>query len=92
MVRCPQISRTGRWTVESFSPDAECVGSARLRLCIDLSIAKTNKYASRESGDTAELVERPAGGLSVVVVDGQGSGQAAKTLSLLISSKAVALL
>ncbi len=92
MVRCPQLSRTGSCTVDSFSPDAECVGSARLRLCIDLSIEKTNKYASRESGDTAELVERPAGGLSVVVVDGQGSGQAAKTLSLLISSKAVALL
>ncbi len=61
-------------------------------LCIDLAIEKTNKYASRESGDTAELVERPAGGISVVVVDGQGSGQAAKTLSLLVSSKAVALL
>ena len=59
---------------------------------IELSVAKTNKYASRESGDTAELVERPGGGFSVVVVDGQGSGAAAKTLSLLVTSKAVALL
>ncbi len=59
---------------------------------IQIAVAKTNKYASRESGDTVELVERPAGGLSIVLVDGQGSGQAAKTLSLLVSAKAVALL
>ena len=59
---------------------------------IQIAVAKTNKYASSESGDTVELVERPTGGLSVVLVDGQGSGQGAKTLSLLVSSKAVALL
>lgn len=59
---------------------------------IQLAVAKTHKYASRESGDTVELLERPAGGLTVVLVDGQGSGQAAKTLSLLVSAKAVALL
>lgn len=61
-------------------------------LAIEVAIAKTNKYASRDSGDTAEVVERPGGGLSVVVVDGQGSGAAAKTLSMLLSSKAVSLL
>ncbi len=61
-------------------------------LSIELAIAKTNKYASRESGDTAEVVERPGGGISVVVADGQGSGRAAKTLSLLVTSKAVAML
>jgi serine phosphatase RsbU (regulator of sigma subunit) len=59
---------------------------------IQIAVAKTHKYAKRESGDTVELVERPAGGLSVVLVDGQGSGQAAKSLSLLVSAKAVALL
>ena len=61
-------------------------------LTIELAIAKTNKYASRESGDTAELVERPGGGFSVVMADGQGSGRAAKSLSLLVTSKAVGLL
>lgn len=61
-------------------------------LAIDLAVCKTNKYASRESGDTAEIVERPGGGFSVVSVDGQGSGGAAKSLSLLITSKVVALL
>ena len=63
-----------------------------MALAIELGIAKTNKYASRESGDTAELVERPAGGFSVVMADGQGSGRAAKSLSLMVTSKAVALL
>lgn len=61
-------------------------------LTLDLGLAKTEKYASRNSGDTVELVERPGGGFSVVMIDGQGSGKAAKTLSLLLSSKAVALL
>lgn len=61
-------------------------------LAIDIAVAKTHKYASRDSGDTAETVERPTGGLSVILVDGQGSGAAAKTLSMLVSSKALALL
>ncbi|HAX24768.1 MAG TPA: stage II sporulation protein E [Chloroflexi bacterium] len=61
-------------------------------LTVDVGIAKTHKYASRDSGDTVETVERPTGGLSVVIADGQGSGFAAKTLSMMVSSKAVALL
>lgn len=60
-------------------------------LVIDVGIAKTEKYASRESGDTVEIVERPSGGFTIVMIDGQGSGRAAKTLSLMLSSKAVAL-
>ncbi|MDQ3657025.1 MAG: serine/threonine-protein phosphatase [Chloroflexota bacterium] len=60
-------------------------------LNIDVGVAKTEKYASRESGDTVELIERPSGGFTIVMIDGQGSGRAAKTLSLLLSSKAVAL-
>ena len=61
-------------------------------LVIDIAVAKTNKYASRESGDTVEIVERPGGGLSVIMADGQGSGRAAKTLSLLVTAKVAALL
>lgn len=63
-----------------------------MALAIEVAAAKTNKYASRDSGDTVELVERPGGGFSVVLVDGQGSGAAAKSLSLMVTSKAVALL
>ena len=61
-------------------------------LKIEVAVAKTNKYASRESGDTVEMVERPGGGLSVILADGQGSGRAAKTLSLLVTAKVSALL
>lgn len=68
------------------------MGGRWVGLIVDVAVAKTNKYASRESGDTAEIVERPGGGLSAVVVDGQGSGRAAKTLSLLLASRAVGLL
>jgi serine phosphatase RsbU (regulator of sigma subunit) len=63
-----------------------------LSLSINIAVAKTNKYASRDSGDTVELAERPGGGMSVVIVDGQGSGIGAKTLSMQLTSKAVSLL
>src|SRR4051812_27831511 len=61
-------------------------------LDIQIAAAKTNKYASRESGDTVEVVERPGGGFTAVLADGQGSGRAAKTISQLVSARAVALL
>lgn len=61
-------------------------------ITIDLAVAKTHKSASRQSGDTVELVERPAGGFSVVVVDGQGSGAPAKSLSLRLAGHATRLL
>jgi serine phosphatase RsbU (regulator of sigma subunit) len=63
-----------------------------LSLSINIAVAKTNKYASRESGDTVEFAERPGGGMSVVIVDGQGSGIGAKALSMQLTSKAVSLL
>ncbi|MBI3973699.1 MAG: SpoIIE family protein phosphatase [Chloroflexi bacterium] len=59
---------------------------------IGIAVAKVPKYAVAESGDTVEVTERPHGGLSVVLVDGQGSGRAAKALSNLVAKKAIALL
>jgi serine phosphatase RsbU (regulator of sigma subunit) len=61
-------------------------------LAIDIATAKTNKYASRESGDTVEIVERPGGGMSVIMADGQGSGRAAKSLSMLVTARVAALI
>lgn len=75
-----------------WRPELEKDGANSVGLAIDVAVAKTNRYASRESGDTAEFVERPGGGLSVVVADGQGSGRGAKALSLQVTAKAVALL
>jgi len=59
---------------------------------IELAVAKTNKYASRESGDTVEVIERPHGGFSVVLADGQGSGRSAKATSHMVTAKAISLL
>src|SRR3954447_5443404 len=61
-------------------------------LDVQLAVAKTNKYASRESGDTAEVVERPHGGFSVVLADGQRSGRSAKNLSHLVTAKAISMI
>ena len=59
---------------------------------IQIGAAKTSKYATSDSGDTLELVERPHGGLSFVLVDGQRSGRAAKAISNLVARKAISLL
>lgn len=59
---------------------------------LEIGVSKVNKYASRDSGDTVEIIERPSGGLSVVIADAQGTGAAAKTLSNLVTSKAIALI
>ncbi len=59
---------------------------------IQIAVAKINKYASSESGDTLEVVERPNGGLSVVLADGQTSGRGAKVISTLVVRKVIGLL
>lgn len=59
---------------------------------IQFAAAKINKYATRESGDTVEVVERPHGGYTLVLVDGQGSGRAAKMISQMVASKVLALI
>jgi serine phosphatase RsbU (regulator of sigma subunit) len=45
-----------------------------------------------ESGDTLEVVERPNGGLSVVLADGQTSGRGAKAVSHMVVRKVIGLL
>jgi serine phosphatase RsbU (regulator of sigma subunit) len=59
---------------------------------VQIAAAKTGKHGVVESGDTLEVVERPNGGLSVVLADGQTSGQGAKAVSLLVVRKVIALL
>jgi len=57
-----------------------------------IAVAKTNKYATSESGDTLEVVERPNGGVSVVLADGQTSGRGAKAISTMVVRKVISLL
>lgn len=59
---------------------------------IQIAVAKTNKYATTESGDTLEAVERPNGGVSVVLADGQTSGKGAKVISTMVVRKVISLL
>jgi len=59
---------------------------------LDIAVAKVRKYAVPESGDTIETIERPGGGISIVVVDGQRSGRSAKVISNMVARKAVSLL
>jgi len=59
---------------------------------IQAAVAKIKKYASSESGDTTEIIERPRGGISVVVADGQRSGRSAKAISNIVVRKAISLL
>lgn len=59
---------------------------------LGVGIAKIRKYATSESGDTVEVVERPKGGLSVVLADGQSSGRGAKWISTMVVRKVITLL
>lgn len=59
---------------------------------LQIAAAKTGKYATGESGDTLEMTERPHGGVSLVLADGQRSGRSAKIISNLVVRKTIALL
>jgi serine phosphatase RsbU (regulator of sigma subunit) len=59
---------------------------------VQIAVAKVNKYAVSESGDTLEVIERPNGGLSVVLADGQSSGRGAKAISQLVVRRVIGLL
>jgi serine phosphatase RsbU (regulator of sigma subunit) len=59
---------------------------------VQIAVAKVSKYASAESGDTLEAVERPNGGVSVVLADGQTSGHGAKAVSMMVVHRVISLL
>ena len=59
---------------------------------LKIATAKINKYAVSKSGDTVEVIERPNGGLSVVLADGQTSGRGAKAVSMMVVRKVIGLL
>jgi len=57
-----------------------------------VAAAKVGKYATSESGDTLEMIERPSGGVSFVLADGQRSGKPAKAIANVVTRKALSLL
>lgn len=61
-------------------------------MILQIAVSKIKKYATDESGDTFEMVERPHGGVSFVLVDGQRSGKNARRISNMVVHKAISLL
>jgi serine phosphatase RsbU (regulator of sigma subunit) len=59
---------------------------------LQVAVAKIPKYTMRESGDTFEMIERPHGGLSFVLVDGMHTGRGAKAISNQVARKIISLL
>ena len=59
---------------------------------IKIAGSKVKKYAVSKSGDTLEIIERPNGGISVVLADGQTSGRGAKAISMMVVRKVIGLL
>ena len=51
---------------------------------IKIAVAKIDKYGSGSSGDTVEVIERPNGGLSVVLADGQIDNRDNKAISTMV--------
>ncbi len=62
------------------------------RMWIGTAVRKTARSGMSTSGDSVDVVERPRGGLSVVMADGQGSGPAAKRISNMVVSRAAGLI
>jgi len=58
--------------------------------CMDIrvGIARIPKSGETVSGDSCTLTERPRGGVSVILAEGQGSGQTARQISRLAVNKA----
>ncbi len=62
------------------------------RMEIQVAVSKVTAFGSSESGDTLEVVERPNGGVSIVMADGLQSGHEAKSTSTMVVRKVIALL
>jgi serine phosphatase RsbU (regulator of sigma subunit) len=59
---------------------------------VQIAVSKVKKYATSTSGDTVEVIERPNGGMSIVMADGQSSGRGAKWVSSFVVRKVISLL
>ncbi len=59
---------------------------------VKIGIAKTSKYAMQYCGDSFDIAERPHGGISAIIADGQGNGLAAHHTSGWVVNKAVSLI
>jgi serine phosphatase RsbU (regulator of sigma subunit) len=54
-----------------------------------IAVSKINKSGDTKSGDTVEVVERPNGGMSVVLADGQIQGSDNKSISTMVTHRVI---
>ncbi|MBQ7515912.1 MAG: serine/threonine-protein phosphatase [Schwartzia sp.] len=59
---------------------------------IRIGIARIPKHGAEISGDSCDIVERPRGGVSAILAEGQGSGRTSHQISRLAVNKATALI
>lgn len=56
---------------------------------IKIAVAKINRHGNGSSGDTVEVIERPYGGISVVLADGQIDHVNSKIASTMVSHRVI---
>ena len=56
---------------------------------IKIAIAKIDKHGKGASGDTVEVTERPNGGISIVLADGQIDNRESKAISTMVAHRVI---
>ncbi len=59
---------------------------------IQIAIAKIDKYNAPESGDTVEIIERPNGGVSIIIASCISNEIGPKSISMSVSKKVLSLI
>jgi len=49
---------------------------------LQAAISKVDRYSSAEHGDKVEIIERPRGGISIIMAEGKLSGRRSKTIAM----------
>ena len=53
------------------------------------AVAKTDQFGAATTGDTVETTERPNGGISIILADGQEDARDSKAISTMVSHKVI---
>lgn len=53
------------------------------------AVAKTDRFGAGTTGDTVETTERPNGGISIILADGQDDARDSKAISTMVSHKVI---
>jgi serine phosphatase RsbU (regulator of sigma subunit) len=59
---------------------------------IRIAVAKINRFGASENSDSLEVIERPNGGISIILADGMSSNPSAKLVSSLVVRQVINML